>query len=764
MASLLYRLGRTAFRRWPWFILAWAMLVGGVGAFAAAESKPMSESFSIAGIPSLQAAELQKELFPEAPSIDKQVTGQIVAKAPAGHTLAEEPYKTQLATLAAKVATSPQVAKGTQLASPVVMGPMLTQQLVAAATKQGTPEAVAKANAAALSPLSADGTIGTMSWNFDVENIQDVQQGSKDAINALVADARASGMTVAAGGTGMRPIMMPGGSSEAIGIAIALVVLVLTFGSFVAAGLPIVTAVVGVALGSLCVTAATAFGDIPSTAPSLASMIGLAVGIDYSLFILSRYRSELLHTDDRSHAMGRALGTAGTAVVFAGATVIIALVAMLFSGISMLATMGLAAAVTVFIAACVALTLLPAILGLLKGKAFSGRIRKVQEADEDDHESVNGSVRMGNRIAAAPALWAAAIVVLLVVLAMPIKGLHLGLPSDSTAVTGTDARVSANLLAEGWGPGKNAPMIAVIDARQTPGDAKAKGAAFGQVLTWAAKDPGVANAQIVQANKTGDGAVLMITPRTAPADTATDDLLQRLRDGQSGVETSSATHIGITGMTAIQADISKRMFDALPLYLLVVVGLAFLLLILVFRSLVVPLLATLGFLLSVLATLGAMSGLVQHGWFGIFEKQPLMSVMPTLLIGIVFGLAMDYQVFLTTRMREAYVHGMSARAAIIDGYRHSGRVVTAAAAIMISVFAAFAFADSPLIKEIGVGLALAVFLDAYLVRMTLIPAIMMIIGDKAWWMPKWLDRLVPQFDVEGANLAKHAPSESSVTR
>ncbi|WP_018155037.1 MMPL family transporter [Demetria terragena] len=759
MATLLYRLGRTAYRRWPIVMVGWLLALLAVGGFAATQAKPFTTSFAIPGIPSVEAAETQKELFPQAKSADQEVSGRIVVQAPEGHTLAEQPYRGQIDALTQKLSTTPQVAAETPFLNPVTAAPAQEKQVVTESTKSGTPEAVAKANAQALSPLSEDGRTGTISWTFNVTNALDVKPETQDYVRDAVKDASTGGLTVAAGGTGMEKFELPSGTSELIGIGIALIVLVITFGSFVAAGLPILSAVIGVGVGLAGITGATAFFDLSDTTTALASMIGLAVGIDYALFILSRYRTELRHTDDREHAMGRALGTAGSAVVFAGLTVVIALSAFALLGISLLTAMGLAAAATVVMAVLIALTFLPALMGMLKGKAFAGRFRKEVVTDDRDHAAVNGSVRLASGIRKAPWLAAIAVVAALAALAVPVKDIHLGLPSDSTASVGTEARTSADLMSEGFGPGRGAPMVAVVDSRDLNNSTRQQ-AATGEVVKWASSDPGVANAQVVQSNSSGDGAVVLITPKTGPADVETDDLLERLRAEQPDVEERTGASIGITGQTAIQADVSKMLNDALPVYLAIVVGLAFLLLVLVFRSIVVPLLATGGFLLSVLATLGVTVKVVQDGLFGIFDPQPIMSFMPTLLIGIVFGLAMDYQVFLTTRMREAYSHGMEARDAVIDGFRHSGRVVVAAALIMISVFAAFAFQDNALIKSIGVALATAVFLDAFLVRMVLVPAVMLMLGDRAWWIPSWLNRILPNIDVEGESLAAQGSAES----
>ncbi len=548
----------------------------------------------------------------------------------------------------------------------------------------------------------------------------------------------------------MQAMVEAGGKSELIGIGIALIVLIITFGSLVAAGLPILAALVGVGLGVLGISIATAFTTVGTTTPILATMVGLAVGIDYTLFILSRYRTELHHTDDREEAVGRAVGTAGSAVVFAGLTVLIALSALSIVGIPFLTNMGLAAAGTVFMAVLVALTLLPAILGVLKSKAFGGSVRRTRVTRDDDGQILNGGVRWARMLGKAPVAVAMLVVIGLGALAVPISGLHLALPSDSTAAVDTTQRKASDLISDAFGPGREAPLLLVVDGRDAA--AADRGAAYDDVVAWAAAKPDVANVQIVGMNEAGTGAQILITPKSGPDAQSTVDLLNDLRADQASIEQATATTVGVTGLTAIQTDVSDRLTDALPTYLAVVIGLAFLLLMVVFRSILVPLTATLGFLLSVLATLGATVLVFQEGLFGLVEGQPLVSFMPIIVIGIVFGLAMDYQVFLVTRMREAFVHGASAREAVVDGFRHGARVVTAAATIMISVFAAFMLQDNALIQSIGFALAAAVFFDAFVVRMVLIPSVMYLLGDAAWWLPRWLDRLLPNVDVEGEAL------------
>jgi putative drug exporter of the RND superfamily len=753
MATLLHRLGKTAYRRWPVFLLAWLVAFVAVGTFAATMSKPMSDAFSIPGIPSEEAADLQSELFPGAPDAFDQATVNVVVAAPERSTLEDPAYADEVDALIVDIAALPQMPDDAPLVNPVEAAEQQRDQVLEAAAEAGTPRDVALENAAALSPLSEDGRVGIISYQYDVDTVADVEPTTIDALKDVMAEHRVDGLQVEANGAGAVGFVTPDATAELLGIAVALVVLLLTFGSLVAAGLPILTAVVGVGLGIAGVTGMTAFTDIGSTTPMLATMIGLAVGIDYALFILARYRSELHRADDREEAVGVAVGTAGSAVVFAGLTVLIALAALSVVRIPFLTTMGMAAAATVFIAVLVALTLLPALLGMLKSKAFGGRVRRYAPKRDADGHVLNNGVRWARRVGRAPVAVVLLVVVGLGVLALPLQNLHLAFPTDSTASPDTTQRQASELVADAFGPGRDAPLLVVVDGREV---AEAdRGAAYGEVAGWAAQQDGVANAQIVAQNEGGTAAQVLVTPTTGPDATATEDLLLDLRDGQEGIEEQTGTTTGVTGLTAITTDVSERLADALPVYLAVVVGLAFVLLTVVFRSILVPLTATFGFLLSVLATLGATVAIFQEGTFGIMAGQPIVSFMPIFLIGLVFGLAMDYQVFLVTRMREAHVHGMSTREAVVDGFRNSARVVAAAAVIMISVFAAFMLIDEPIIRSMGFALAVAVLLDAFVVRMTLIPALMYLLGEKAWWLPSWLDRVLPDVDVEGKKLERY---------
>lgn len=744
MARLLYRLGSTAYRRWPTFIAGWLLLAAAVGGVAAAYSKPMVDSFSIPGIPSEKAADIQQELFPEAEDAFDSVPVSIVVAAPEGHTLAEPEYQAAVQHLIDEVPTLPQTAdENPQLVAP-------------AAAPEGASPAAAT--------LSDDGRIGVLGFEWDVEGPSDLKATSIEDLNDLLADtADEYGLTVEANGAGTAAMEPPGGAAELIGLGIALIVLVLTFGSLLAAGMPLLNAVFGVGLGMTGITAMTAFMDIGSSTPMLATMIGLAVGIDYTLFILARYRTELHHTDDRAHAAGIAVGTAGSAVVFAGLTVLIALSALAVVRIPFLTAMGLAAAATVLVAVLVALTLLPALLGLTKSWAFRGQVRKYRPRRDEHGRVHNNGVRWAKLLAKAPVAWAMAAVVLLGALAVPITQMYLAFPTDSTAASDTTQRKAADLKTEAFGPGREGPMTLVVDGSDIADDT-ARSDAFEAVRAWAAQQDDVEYADLLFTNApfaedgtqegTGTGAIINITPSSGPDDPNTLDLLEALRDGQGAIEAQTDTVIGVTGLTAITTDVSDRLNGALPIYLAVVIGLAFILLVLVFRSILIPLTATLGFLLSVLATLGATVAIFQEGAFGIFEGQPIVSFMPVFLIGVVFGLAMDYQVFLVTRMREAHVHGLPMHEAVIDGFRNSARVVVAAASIMIAVFSGFILEDDAVVKSMGFALAASIIFDAFIVRMVLIPSVLYLLGEKAWWLPAWLDRILPNVDIEGESLER----------
>ncbi|MFI6440959.1 MMPL family transporter [Streptomyces sp. NPDC050759] len=713
MATFLYKLGRLAFRRRHFVALMWVALLtlAGVGAISAPAAG--TTSFSIPGTEAQKAFDLLEQRFPGA-SADG-ATGRMVFKAPEGEKMTD----------AANKATVAKTVKALGDGSEVV-----------SVTDPFTTNAVSK-----------DGTVAYLSVKYDAPAVG-LKDATRDALETAGDDARDTGLTVDVGGDALQAQPDAGGVGEAIGLAIAAVVLVLTLGSMIAAGLPLLTAIIGVGIGVGTITALAKALDLGSTTNTLAAMIGLAVGIDYALFIVSRYRAELAEGRDREEAVGRATGTAGSAVVFAGLTVVIALAGLSVVNVPMLTKMGLAAAGTVVIAVLIALTMIPALLG------YAGRkIRPAGEKRKKTSGTALGKPNLGTRWASFVIRRPAAVLLLGVVglgaVALPVSQLELGLPDDGSQPTSTTQRRAYDLLSEGFGPGFNGPLMIVVDAKNSD-DPKAAAA----TVTDGIKDlKDVVTVTPAAFNKAGDTATITVVPDSKPSSTQTEDLVHAIRDD---VASKADADVLVTGTTALNIDFSQKLSDALIPYLALVVGLAFLLLIVVFRSILVPLKAALGFLLSVLAALGAVVAVFQWGWLGgvlgVEETGPIMSMMPIFMVGVVFGLAMDYEVFLVTRMREAYVHGESPSQAIVTGFKHSSRVVVAAAVIMMAVFGGFISSGESMIKMIGFGLAIAVLFDAFVVRMAIVPAVLALLGHRAWWLPKWLDRALPNVDVEGEGL------------
>ncbi|CAL9481853.1 MMPL family transporter [Streptomyces sp. enrichment culture] len=723
MATFLYKLGRLAFRRRHFVALIWVALLTLAGVGAASAPPAGNSSFSIPGTEAQKAFDLLEQRFPGA-SADG-ATARVVFKAPSGEKMTDAGHK------ATVEKTVDELADGSEVAS--VADPY-------------TGNAVSK-----------DGTIAYASVKYDVSGME-LEESTKDALEDAAQQARDAGLTVEIGGDALQAVPETG-ATEVIGIAVAAVVLVITFGSLVAAGLPLLTALIGVGIGVSSITALASALELGSTTSILAMMIGLAVGIDYALFIVSRYRAELAEGREREEAAGRAVGTAGSAVVFAGLTVVIALVGLAVVNIPMLTKMGVAAAGTVAIAVLIALTMIPALLGYAgrrvkpagaKSKLL-GRSRKGTEQSAGQPKA-NLGTRWASFVVRRPLAVLLLGVIGLGAAAVPAASLELGLPDDGSQPTSTTQRRAYDLLSEGFGPGFNGPLMVVVDAKgsDAPKDA------FTDVEKQIKGLDGVVAVTPPAPNKGGDTATITVVPDSKPSSVQTEDLVHAIRDAGGDIEAKTGAETLVTGSTAMNIDVSQKLNDALVPYLVLVVGLAFLLLIVVFRSILVPLKAALGFLLSVMAALGAVVAVFQWGWLsglmGVEETGPVMSMMPIFMVGVVFGLAMDYEVFLVTRMREAFVHGEKPNQAVVTGFKHGARVVTAAAVIMMAVFAGFIGSSESMVKMIGFGLAIAVFFDAFVVRMAIVPAVLALLGKKAWWLPKWLDRALPNVDVEGEGL------------
>ncbi|MFF5085118.1 MMPL family transporter [Actinoplanes sp. NPDC000266] len=699
MATLLYRLGRFSFRRRRRVTVMWLLLFALMGVGAATLSGPTSGSFSIPGTESFRAME---------------VIGEKMGGGGADSASAQVVFTVDGAT---KLTDTDQQAA-------------LKRAVTAL---RGAPDV----GAVSEPTVSADKQTAYATVTYKV-TAEEVTEHDRESLYEAGRTAESAGVEVEYGGTATQA-SEAGGATEAIGVVVAAVVLVITFGALVAAGLPLLTALLSVGVGMLGIQIATGFFDLSGSTSALATMLGLAVGIDYALFVVSRYRHELAEGRDKEEAAGRAIGTAGSAVVFAGLTVIIALAALSVVGIGFLTSMGLAAAGTVAVAVLITLTLLPALLGFAGDKIMAKKRRRATTGMTFGERWARLVVR--RRV---PALLMAAGV--LAVIAIPATSLRLALPDDSTAAVDSTQRKAYDQLAEGFGAGFNGPLIIVVEAPagQAAGAAERASKVIGGLDDVVAVTPATVN-------KAGDTALLTVIPGSGPSSAATQDLVTAIRAHQ----VAGAT-LAVTGTTAINIDVSEKLNDALIPYLAVVVGLAILLLMLVFRSIAVPIKATLGFLLSVAATFGAVVAVFQWGWLsgllGLDTTGPIVSLMPIFLIGVLFGLAMDYEVFLVTRAREEFVHGASPDEAVISGVKHGARVVTAAALIMISVFAGFILADDAIIKSLGFALAFGVAVDAFLVRMTIVPAVLSLLGRSAWWLPRWLDRALPNVDIEGEKL------------
>ena len=549
------------------------------------------------------------------------------------------------------------------------------------------------------------------------------------------------------------------GPAEVIGLAVAAVVLLVMLGTLVAAGLPLLMAVLGVAAGVGATLALSSTIDMASITPALALMLGLAVGIDYSLFIVHRHRRQILQGMDLEESVGRAIGTSGNAVVFAGLTVVIALAALAVPGLPFLTVLGASAAFTVTVAVLMALTLTPAMLGFLGRRLVSKRAwRKAGTADAAARAAwADRDHGWSRAVTRHPWLTTIASVALLGIVAVPAASLRTALPDGSAEPPGSSAKVAYDTISERFGGGYNGPVLVVADLPAGLDMREAKEANL-DVADAIRETEGVQAAVPVRVNDDRTIGVLQVIPEDGPASAATERLVQDLRADKERVADETGATIALTGQVAAQIDVSEKLSEALPPYLAIVVGLSLVLLLLVFRSVVVPVVATLGFLLSLAAAFGATVAVYQWGWLGaVFDVAtpgPIMSFLPILLTGILFGLAMDYQVFLVSAMRESFAHGEDARSAVRSGFRHAAPVVTAAALIMASVFAGFVFSHLTMIRAIGFSLAVGVLVDAFVVRMTLTPAVMHLLGRHAWYLPRWLDRVLPDVDVEGAKLER----------
>jgi RND superfamily putative drug exporter len=742
VSAFLYRLGRACFHHRFRVLAAWLVLAAVLAGAAVAAGGKFSDSFSIPGAPSAEALRQLNTTFPG--SGDATATAVVVA--PEGETFNDADVKRTVESWLKDVEKAHKVQSVTSPYSTIVQG------------------LINDDGRAAIVRLNVSGSLS--SWTD-----ADRAQLTKDVSTITT---KLPGSTIYVGGDVFTTSLPALSIVEFLGVVLAFVVLILTLGSLIAAGFPLIVALTAAGLGMLVILIGAAFTDVNSTTPLLAIMLGVAVGIDYCLFIVSRHRDQLRTRPDLSaiESAARAVATAGSAVVFAGMTVIIALIGLFVAQIPFLTVMGMFSAVTVGIAVLLANTLLPALLG------FGGDRLRPKQSKGAAPVAVNGQEAAAVAFREAPATsgpdakrtaservatWWVGVVtkvplltIVLVVaalgaLALPAKDIHLALPSASQSAPGSAARVTYDKISEYFGVGANGPLIitgSIVESDDPLGLVKDLKAEIEKI-------PDVASVPLATPNQNADSMMIQIVPKTGPDDPATTQLVKALRDRQQQWKDTYGVTTYVTGVTAVQIDVSDRLAGALLPFGIFVVGLSLVLLTVVFRSLWVPIKASLGYLLSILSAFGLTTMVFNYGWFkqvvNLHEAQPIISFFPIILMGILFGLAMDYEVFLVSRMREEHVHGNPN--SVKDGFVHTAKVVVAAAIIMCSVFAFFVPNGEGAIKPIAFGLAVGVAIDAFVVRMTLVPAVMALLGKSAWWLPRWLDRVLPVMDIEGEGLA-----------
>jgi len=747
MSSLLYSIGRLAYRFRLRAVAIWIVVLAVSGLGALVLFQGMDSSVTIPGTESQKALDSLSHTFP-------QVSGssaQVVVAAADGDAVDDADYKDAIDEAIANIEAIDGVEGVT---SPF--------------------EEFGEEN------LADDASAAIIAVQFDepTDYVTEATMESVHEAGAELTEALPSDASVAVGGQlfsqGEKGFTVKPG--EIVGVFIAMLILLLVFRSLLAAVMPLISASIGVGITMFLIWAATALGGVSVTTPALAAMLGLAVGIDYSLFIISRYRELLIEGIEPPEAAARANATAGSAVIFAGITVIIALVGLTISGIPFLGTMGIAAAISVLLAVLIAVTLTPAFASFLgtrllpseKAKARSAARAARTAAKKTKRREKIGFYRAWVRgVTRFPVLTVIGVTAIIAALAFPALGLVLALPDARTLPVTNQARQAYDLVSEHFGPGANGPLIVtgtIVQSEDPLG-------LMDDLREELEAIPGVASVPLATPNMTADTGIIQVIPTTGPDDPATTELITAIRDKHDYFEKTYGVDLAVTGQAAVGVDISAKLSGALLPFGSFVVGLSLILLMMVFRSIAVPIKAAVGYLLSVVAAFGVVTLVFVNGiGADVIGAVPgtVLNFLPILLMGILFGLAMDYEVFLVARMREEYVHnGGNARKAVEDGFVGSGPVVTAAAAIMFFVFAAFVPGGDGAVQAIGLGLAAGVLIDAFIIRMTLVPAVMVLLGDKAWWMPRWLDRILPVVDVEGESLGrelalKHWPEDDSV--
>ena len=771
MTPLLYRLGGACVRR-RWLVLvAWLLVFAALAVAARTVGSDLNDNLTLPGSDSQAATDLLSARFPS----QANGTNPVVLRAPRGEKITASKYKTPIDDTIKAFKADPDVHGAT---SPLGSGGSSLRD------KDGQIGYIALNLSASPSDLSTD----------DAQRIVDEADPARDA-----------GLDVSFGGYVGQKVSKPEThSSEVIGLGMAVIVLLFTFGTAVAMGLPIITAIIGLVSGLSIITLISQVSEVPTVAPTLATMIGLGVGIDYALFIVTRHQAQRRAGMATDESIARSVATSGGAVVFAGTTVMVALLSLAVVNIPLVTTLGYTSAIVVAVAVTAAITLLPAILSLV-----GGRIDRLalphHRKKTDDHP--HGWARWARFVARRPLPCAAIAIVILVALALPTLGLYLGQQDNGALPTSTEARKAYDGMTAAFGVGANGPLLVSVDMSKQPAKAdqaklddlnqqekaqkqeatekaEAEGAPQSALdqqiqqiddkasqqrkqLEQLATDPrlthlrddikttdGVSKVTEPLVNKDGTAAILNVTPSTAPSDEATEQLVRRLRDDTIPRATRNADMTAsVGGTTAGYVDLADEISSKLVLTIAVVVGLSFLLLMLAFRSVVIPLTAGLMNLVSIGAAFGVVAAVFEKGWgigvVGLDDSVAIVSFVPLMMFAILFGLSMDYEVFLMTHIKEAWERTKDNTQAVVEGVANTGRVITSAALIMVSVFFAFVINGDPTVKQFGVGMGVAVAVDATLVRCLLVPAVMTLLGRSNWWFPRWLDRIVPNFSIEG---------------
>jgi RND superfamily putative drug exporter len=716
MAGPLYWLGRKCVRWRYAVVLVWVTAVALLVVFATHVGSETNDNLTLPGSDSQNATDLLTQRFPA------QANGSnpVVMKTPAGTKLSDKKYADAVNATVTSLKKQPLVSS-----------------------------AVSPLSTAGQNHLSKDGRIGYISVVLKASPTQLTVDDAHDVIDAQ-APAKDAGMQVATGGyLGQKVSKASTHGSEAVGLSAAVIVLLVTFGSVVAMGLPIVTALLGLASGLSIIALLGQVVEVPTVSPTLATMIGLGVGIDYALFIVTRHKGQLEGGLEVNESVARAIATSGGAVAFAGGTVIVALCSLLFAGIPLVTTLGYTAAISVAVAVLAANTLLPALMAIL-GR---GIYRLKLPLPQPKHDArPHGWARWANFVARHPIPAVVISVAVLLTLALPARNLHFGQADVGALPESTTARQANDLLTEGFGPGESGPLLISVKL-----DKPATGATDQRLVNLQVsltKQRGVASVTPPLVNDNGTAAIYTVTPTTPPWDRKTEDLVKHLRNSTLPAATkgnSMSAEVG--GRTAAFIDLAERIGDKLPLVIGVVVGLAVLLLMLAFRSVAIPIKAGLMNLVSIGASFGVVTWIFQEGHLlgavGLDDPVPIVSFVPLMMFAILFGLSMDYEVFLMSRMQEHYRQSHDNHEAVVDGLASTARVITSAALIMVCVFGSFILNGDPTVKQFGVGLSVAVLVDATIVRCVLVPGVMALMGDANWWMPRWLDRITPRISIEG---------------